>query len=182
MEDRERLRQLIKRRALKVAEEPVFKLSSGKLSRFYVDLKRVSFDPEGAYLLGKVLYHSIKDLKPEGVGGLTLGADPIAYSVSLVSLLEDNPIKPFVVRKEPKSHGTGRQVEGLLRQGDRVVVLEDVITTGSSALRAVEACRREGYEVLCVYAVVDREEGARERFKEHGLEVYSLFKVSELQL
>ena len=98
----------------------------------------------------------------------------------MVSYLEGDTIKPFVVRKEPKAHGTGKQVEGLLRAGDRVVVLEDVITTGSSALKAVQACKREGYEVLCVYAVVDREEGGRENLQREGLEVYALFRVSEL--
>lgn len=178
--DKERLKNLIRDRSLKVSDQPVFKLSSGKLSRYYIDLKQITFDPEGVYILGKVLYQSIKELKPDGVGGLTLGADPIAYAISMVSYLEGNPIKPFVVRKEPKAHGTGRQVEGLLKAGDKVVVLEDVITTGASALKAVQACIREGYEVLCVYAVVDREEGGRENLKKEGLEVYSLFKVSEL--
>lgn len=178
--DRERLRLLIKERALKVSQEPIFKLSSGKLSNYYIDLKQISFDPEGVYLLGKVLYEKIKDFKPQGVGGLTLGADPIAYAVSMVSYLEGNPIKPFVVRKEPKEHGMGRQVEGLLKAGDSVVVLEDVMTTGSSVLKAVHACRREGFKVLCVYTVVDREEGGRENLQREGLEVYSLFRISEL--
>ncbi|WPM31240.1 orotate phosphoribosyltransferase [Hydrogenobacter sp. T-2] len=178
--DRERLKALIRERSLKVADEPIFKLSSGKLSKYYIDLKQITFDPESVYILGKVLYQAIKDLKPQGVGGLTLGADPIAYAVSMVSYLEGDTIKPFVVRKEPKAHGTGKQVEGLLRAGDRVVVLEDVITTGSSALKAVQACKREGYEVLCVYAVVDREEGGRENLQREGLEVYALFRVSEL--
>ncbi len=178
--DRERLKALIRERSLKVADEPIFKLSSGRLSRFYIDLKQITFDPEGVYIVGKILYDALKDLKPDGVGGLTLGADPIAYAISMVSYLEGNPIKPFVVRKEPKVHGTGRQVEGLLESGDKVVVLEDVITTGSSALRAVQACKREGYEVLCVYAVVDREEGGKENLQREGLEVYSLFRVSEL--
>ncbi|MDW8434505.1 MAG: orotate phosphoribosyltransferase [Aquificaceae bacterium] len=176
----EKLKPLIKSRSLKVSEEPVFRLSSGKLSRYYIDLKQITFDPEGVYLLGKLFYERLKELKPNGVGGLTLGADPIAYAVSFVSYLEGNPIKPFVVRKEAKSHGTGRQVEGNLKTGDRVVILEDVITTGSSALKAVHACKREGYEVICVYSVVDREEGGRERLMEEGLEVYSLFKVQEL--
>ncbi|MEJ5338156.1 MAG: orotate phosphoribosyltransferase [Aquificaceae bacterium] len=178
--DRQRLKALIRERSLRVSDQPVFKLSSGRLSRYYIDLKQVTFDPEGVYLLGRVLYESLRELKPDGVGGLTLGADPIAYAVSMVSYLEGDPIKPFVVRKEPKAHGTGRQVEGLLKSGDRVVVLEDVITTGGSALKAVQACRREGYEVLCVYAVVDREEGGRENLQREGLEVYSLFKLSEL--
>lgn len=178
--DKERLKNLIKERSLKVAEEPIFKLSSGKLSRYYIDLKQITFDPESLYMLGRVLYESIKDLRPDGVGGLTLGADPIAYSVAMISYLEGNPIRPFVVRKEPKAHGTGKQVEGLLKAGDRVVVFEDVITTGSSALKAVQACQREGYQVLCVYAVVDREEGGKENLEREGLRVYSVFRVSEL--
>ncbi|RMH05654.1 MAG: orotate phosphoribosyltransferase [Aquificota bacterium] len=180
MQERERLKNLIKEKALKVAQEPVFKLSSGRLSRYYIDLKQITFDPEGVYLVGRLVYSAIRDLKPDGVGGLTLGADPIAYGVCFVSYLEGNPIKPFVVRKEPKAHGMGRQVEGLLKAGDRVVVLEDVITTGKSALKAVDACKREGYEVLGVFAVVDREEGGRENLRAYGLEVFPLFSLSEL--
>jgi len=180
MLEREKLKELIKKRALKVAQEPVFKLASGKLSRYYVDLKQVTFDPEGAYLTGKALYELLKDCSPDGAGGLTLGADPLAYGVSFVSLMDGNPIKPFVVRKEPKDHGTGRLIEGLLKEGERVAVLEDVITTGGSALKAVKACREAGLEVIGVFAVVDREEGAEERLKEEGIPLYSLFKVSEL--
>ncbi|MDM7266239.1 MAG: orotate phosphoribosyltransferase, partial [Aquificaceae bacterium] len=165
--------------SLKVAEEPIFKLSSGRLSRYYIDLKQITFDPESLYTLGRVMYESIKDLRPDGVGGLTLGADPIAYSVAMISYLEGSPIKPFVVRKEPKAHGMGKQVEGLLKAGDRVVILEDVITTGASALKAVEACRKEGYEIICVYAVVDREEDGKKNLEGEGVKVYSLFKVSE---
>lgn len=175
-----RLKLLIKERSLRVAEEPIFKLSSGKLSRFYVDLKQVTFDPEGAYLVGRLMYELLKDFSPDGAGGLTLGADPIAYAVSFVSYLEGKPIKPFVVRKEPKAHGMGRQVEGLLKPGDRVAVLEDVITTGSSSLKAVQACRREGYHVIGVFAIVDRQEGGSENLKAEGVEVYSLFKIEEL--
>jgi len=177
---KERLKSLIKERALKVAEEPVFKLSSGKLSRFYIDLKQITFDPEGAYLVGKLVYEAIKELEPDGAGGLTLGADPIAYAVAFVSYKEGRPIKPFVVRKEKKEHGTGRQIEGLLKPGDKVVVLEDVITTASSSLKAVRACREEGYQVLGVFAVVDREEGGKENIEKEGLNLYSLFKLSEL--
>ncbi|MFN3947197.1 MAG: orotate phosphoribosyltransferase [Aquificaceae bacterium] len=180
MAELELLKELIKERSLKVASEPIFKLSSGKLSKYYIDLKQITFDPKSLYILGKVMYQRIKELKPDGVGGLTLGADPIAYAISMVSYLEGYYIKPFVVRKEPKAHGTGRQVEGLLKAGDKVVVLEDVITTGASALKAVSACKREGYEVIGVYAVVDREEGGRENLEGEGLKVYSLFKISEL--
>ncbi|MFN7064607.1 MAG: orotate phosphoribosyltransferase [Aquificaceae bacterium] len=176
----EGLRNLIRERCLQVASEPIFKLSSGKLSRHYIDLRSITFWPYGLFLLGKVMYENLKDFHPDGVGGLTLGADPIAYAISMVSYLEGGYIKPFVVRKEPKAHGTGKQVEGLLRAGSRVVVLEDVITTGASALKAVQACRREGLEVIGVYAIVDREEGGKENLEGEGIEVYSLFKVSEL--
>ena len=178
--DEQKLKDLIKERALKVAQEPIFKLSSGKLSRYYIDLKQITFYPQSLFILGKVMYERIKAFKPEGVGGLTLGADPIAYAISLFSYTQGDNIRPFVVRKEPKAHGMGRQVEGLLEAGSRVVVLEDVITTGTSALKAVEACRREGYEIIGVYAVVDREEGGRENLEKEGVKVYSLFKVSDL--
>ncbi len=175
-----KLKELILRRALKVAEEPIFKLSSGKLSRYYIDLKQVTLDPEGAYLVGKLMYELVRQFGVQGVGGLTLGADPIAYAVAFVSYLDGNPIKPFVVRKEPKGHGTGKQLEGLLRAGERVAVVEDVITTGSSSLKAVQACRREGLEVVGVFAVVDREEGAQENLSKEGVELYSIFKLSQL--
>lgn len=177
---RERLRSMVVKRSLKVSQEPIFRLSSGKLSRYYIDLKNITLDPEGAYTVGKVMYELIKEFEPVGAGGLTLGADPIAYAVCFVSYMNGKPIKPFIVRKEKKEHGTGRLVEGLLKPGDRVAVLDDVVTTASSSLRAVEACRNEGFEVLGVFAVVDREEGGKENIKSAGLELYSIFKLSEL--
>ncbi len=178
--EREKLKELILERSLKVAEEAIFKLSSGKMSRYYVDLKQITFDPEGAYLVGKLMYDLVKDFNPDGVGGLTLGADPIAYAVSFVSYSEGNPIKPFVVRKEPKGHGMGRQIEGLLAEGSRVAVVEDVVTTAGSSLKAVRACREAGFEVLGVFTIVDREEGGKENVEREGLKLYSLFKLSEL--
>ena len=179
MSEKEKLKKMIKERALKIAEEPIFKLSSGKLSRFYVDLKTITFDPEGDYLIGKCMYELIKEFNPDACGGLTLGADPIAYAISFISLMDSNPIKPFVVRKEPKGHGMKRQIEGLLNEGERVAVLEDVVTTGSSALKAVKACREAGLEVIGVFAVVDREEGGKENIEKEGIPLYSLFKISE---
>ncbi|EDP75808.1 orotate phosphoribosyltransferase [Hydrogenivirga sp. 128-5-R1-1] len=178
--ERERLKELIKGRSLRVADEPVFKLSSGKLSRYYIDLKQITFDPEGAYIVGKLMYELVREFNPDGVGGLTLGADPIAYSVSFVSYMDGNPIKPFVVRKEPKGHGMGRQIEGLLKEGSRVAVVEDVVTTAGSSLKAVKACREAGFEVIGVFTIVDREEGGRENVEKEGLALYSLFKLSEL--
>ena len=171
---------MIKERALRVADEPVFKLSSGKMSRYYIDLKQITFDPEGVYLVGKVMYELVREFNPDACGGLTLGADPIAYAITFVSLMDGNPIKPFVVRKEPKSHGMGRQIEGLLKEGERVAILEDVVTTGGSALKAVKACRDYGLEILGVFAVVDREEGGKENLEKEGVPLYSVFKLSEL--
>ncbi len=177
---KERLAELIKERSLKIADQPVFKLSSGKLSRFYVDLKQITFDPEGSYLVGKLMYELISEFNPDGVGGLTLGADPIAYAVSFVSYMDGRPIKPFVVRKEPKGHGMGRRIEGLLKEGERVAVVEDVVTTAGSSLRAVKACKEAGLEVIGVFTIVDREEGGRENVEAEGLSLYSLFRLSEL--
>lgn len=180
MSEKEKLARLVKERALKVADEPVFKLSSGKMSPYYIDLKQITFDPEGVYLVGKVMYDLIRGFRPDACGGLTLGADPIAYAITFISLMDGNPIKPFVVRKEPKSHGTGRQIEGLLKGNERVAILEDVVTTGSSALKAIKACRDYGLEVIGVFAVVDREEGGKENLEKEGIPLYSLFKLSEL--
>jgi orotate phosphoribosyltransferase len=178
--ERERLKELIKRRALKVAEEPVFRLSSGRKSRFYVDLKQITFDPEGVYLVGRVMYDLLREFGPTAVGGMTLGADPIAYAVTFVSLQEGRPVKPFVVRKEPKGHGMRRQIEGLLEEGERVAVLEDVVTTGRSSLKAAEVCRSAGLEVVGIFTVVDREEGGRENIRKEGFELFSVFSLSEL--
>ena len=178
--ERERLRELIIKRSLKVADEPVFRLASGKMSRYYLDLKQVTFDPEGAYLVGKLMYELIRDHRPDAVGGLTLGADPIAYSVCFASFSDGNPIKPFVVRKEPKGHGMRRQIEGLVESGERVAVVEDVVTTAGSSLKAVKACRSAGLEVLGVFAIVDREEGGKENLEKEGLSLTSLYRLSEL--
>ncbi len=175
----DKLKEMIRERSLRVAQEPIFKLASGKLSRFYLDLKQITFDPEGVYLLGERMYELLKDFSPDAAGGLTLGADPIAYAVCFASYRDGNPIKPFVVRKEPKGHGMRRQIEGLVSEGEKVAVLEDVITTGGSALKAVRACKEVGFEVIGVFAVVDRQEGGEENIKAEGLELYSIFKLSD---
>lgn len=180
MDYRKRLEELIRERALKVADEPVFKLSSGKMSNYYIDLRTITLDPEGGFVIGNVIYDIIKQAKPDAVGGLTLGADPIAYATSMVSYLNRDPVKPFVVRKEPKGHGTGKQIEGNIKPGDRVYILEDVVTTAGSSLKAVKAAREFGLEVLGVIALVDREEGGQQNIENEGLELIPVFKVSYL--
>ncbi len=176
----DRLLHLLFERAFRYHSTPIFKLSSGQMSRFYIDCKPVSLDPEGAVLIGAALFDRIWHLPVEGCGGMTLGADPIATAVAFTSFLHGKPVPAFIVRKEPKGHGTGKQVEGPLKPGARVVVVEDVVTTGESALRAVEALRRENHTILKVIALIDRKEGGAERIAQIGVPFESLFDLDDL--
>ncbi len=141
-------------------------LSSGKRSNFYIDCKQVSLQAEGHFLIGQLFRCVIDRVAPEAeaVGGLTMGADPLASATSLTSYLAGRPLHAFLVRKEPKGHGTGQWLEGHgnLRPDMPVVILEDVITTGASTLRAIERTRAAGLRVVHALALVDREEGGRE--------------------
>jgi orotate phosphoribosyltransferase len=154
-------------------------LASGKESDFYVDCKRTALTAEGHVLVGRCLFALLRRIRPlvRGVGGLTLGADPIASAVSLTSFLEGEPVDGFIVRKEPKGHGTGQWIEGrkTIPDGSRVVVLEDVVTTGGSALKAIERCRAETLEVVACLALVDRLEGGREAIEAAGVPLTALF-------
>lgn len=138
--------------------------------------------PEGLALIGPLGIEEISSASwtPDSVGGLTLGADPVSYSIAYASALAGKPIRAFTVRKEAKTHGTGKLIEGPFVQSDRVVVIEDVITTGGSALKAIEAVRNAGATVVGVLALVDREEGGRERIEATGYHVRSLAKASEI--
>ena len=153
-----RLKEKIYRQAFQYSEEPSFKLASGAVSRFYFNCKRVTLDPEGQYLIGELVFDRIKGWNVQGVGGLTLGADPIANAVAYTSWIHGRPVQAFVVRKAQKDHGMPAKIEGNLSPGDRVVVVDDVITTGGSTLQAVEACRDAGLEVVGVVVLVDRQE------------------------
>ncbi len=180
MDYKKRLEELIKERALKVSDQPIFKLSSGKMSNYYLDLRTITLDPEGGYIIGNLIYQMIKDKNIDAIGGLTLGADPIAYAVSLISFINNNPIKPFVVRKEPKGHGTGKQIEGNVKPGDNVFIVEDVVTTAGSSLKACKVAKDFGLNILGVIAIVDREEGGEENLKNEGFDLIPIFKVSQL--
>ena len=159
-----------------------FTLASGKKSSFYVDARLTTMSPEGLARIGPAGLAAIREAgwSADAVGGLTLGADPIAYAISYASALAGTPIRAFTVRKEAKTHGTGKLIEGPFRSGDRVVVIEDTITTGGSALKAVEAVRAAGGEVVGVLALVDREEGGREAIEAAGCAVRSLVRASEI--
>ena len=160
-----------------------FTLASGRQSTLYVDARLTSMSPDGLALIGPLGLAAIDDAgwTADAVGGLTLGADPVSYAIAYASALAGRPVRAFTVRKEVKAHGTGRLIEGPYRSGDRVVVVEDVITTGGSALRAVQAVRDAGGTVLGVLALVDRQEGGREAIeREGGVPVRALVHASEL--
>ena len=138
-----------------------FTLASGRESDFYIDARLTTMSPEGLSIIGPLALSALHAAKwnVDAVGGLTLGADPISYAISYASAGSKHPLRAFTVRKEPKAHGTGKLLEGPLREGDRVAVIEDVITTGGSALRAIEAVRSAKALVAGVLALVDRGEG-----------------------
>jgi len=138
--------------------------------------------PEGLALIGPLGVEALREARwqVDAVGGLTLGADPIAYAISYASAQTATPMRAFTVRKEAKAHGTGKLIEGPFRSGDRVAVVEDVITTGGSAARAVDAIRDAGGEVAGVLALVDRGEGGREALEEKGLRVISLVTAADI--
>lgn len=153
-----RLREMILQDAFQFSDTPIFTLVHGGKSQFYFNCKRVTLDPEGLYLIGNLVFELIQDLNVQAVGGLTLGADPIADAVSYTSWVKQRPMQSFVVRKKEKDHGAASLIEGKVKAGDRVVVIDDVITTGGSTLQAIAACRFAGLEVVKVVVLVDRQE------------------------
>lgn len=155
---KERLKQLVLELAFQYSETPSFKLVHGGMSQYYFNCKRVTLDPEGQVLIGRLVFRALRDLQVDAIGGLTLGADPIANAVAYTSWLEHQPIQSFVVRKKAKDHGTASLIEGKVKPGDRVVVVDDVITTGGSTLQAIAACRDAGLEVVKVVVLIDRQE------------------------
>jgi orotate phosphoribosyltransferase len=171
--DQERLVALL---AARSARRGTFKLSSGKESSVYIDARLTTMSPEGLATIGPLALGRLREagLSPDSVGGLTLGADPVSYSIAHASALAGSPVRAFTVRKEPKAHGTAQLIEGPFRSTDRVVVIEDVITTGGSALRAIKAVRDAGATVIGVLAVVDRQEGGREAIEAEGVPVLCL--------
>jgi orotate phosphoribosyltransferase len=159
-----------------------FTLASGRQSTLYIDARLTTMSPDGLALIGPLALAALRDVdwRVQAVGGLTLGADPISYAIAYASADTASPLRAFTVRKEAKAHGTGRLIEGPFHAGDRVAVIEDVITTGGSALRAVEAVRAAGGMVAGVLALVDREEGGRDALVSAGLPVVALARASDI--
>jgi orotate phosphoribosyltransferase len=174
--------ELITMLATRSAKRGSFTLASGRQSTLYIDARITTMSPDGLALIGPLGFTSIHDAgwQADSVGGLTMGADPIACAVAYASAASSAPLRAFTVRKEPKTHGTGKLIEGPYRTGDRVVVIEDTITTGGSAKKAIAAVRDAGGTVVGVLALVDREEGGREALEAEGVRVISLALASEI--
>lgn len=177
---RQRLKALLTERSVRVGD---FTLSSGARSTYYVDARLTTMSAEGQALVGRVGFETILEAgwEPTHVGGLTLGADPVSYAIAHHSWEVGAPIDAYTVRKEPKAHGTGKRIEGGLPADARVVVIEDAITSGASALDAVSAVREHGVSVLGVFCLVDRDEGGRERIEEAGCAVVAAFLGPDLR-
>jgi orotate phosphoribosyltransferase len=179
MTDDERLIKLLADRSTKRGR---FILASGKESEYYIDARLTTMSPEGLSLIGYLALSKLLESNwtIDAIGGLTLGADPISYAISFASAGTHQPLRAFTVRKEAKAHGTGKTIEGPFRKGDRVAVIEDVITTGGSALRAMESVRSEGGSVAGVLALVDREEGGRQAIEAAGVPVISMVAANQI--
>lgn len=174
---REELKALIIEKALKFGD---FTLTSGAKSSYYIDGKQVTLDARGARLVGKVILELIEDLDVDAVGGLTLGADPIATAVAVVSDELNKPIPAFIVRKGAKAHGTMKRIEGPIAPGSRVIIVEDVVTKGGSSLEAAKAVVAEGHAVVKIICLVDRVQGGREAIENAGYDFEPVFDISEL--
>jgi len=175
--DKDKLIELIKQRALKFGD---FTLASGQTAKFYLDCRRLTLSGEGAHHVASGMIDLMKDDWPDAVGGMAIGADPITAAVITVAWQQNRELTGFIVRKEAKQHGTGNQVEGPCEPGQRAIILEDVVTTGGSSVRAIEYAREFGLKIDKVIAIVDRQAGAREAFEKVGVELQSLVTLSDL--
>jgi orotate phosphoribosyltransferase len=164
------------------AKRGQFTLASGKQSTFYIDARLTTMSPEGLSIIGPFALSILRETgwHVNAVGGLTLGADPISYAISYASAASDQPLRAFTVRKETKAHGTGRLIEGPFKRGDRVAIIEDVITTGGSALRAIDVVQAADGIIAGVLALVDREEGGRQAIEKTGFPVVALVTATEI--
>jgi len=174
--------KLVTMLAERSARRGQFTLASGRTSTLYIDARMTTMRPEGLSLVGQLGLEELAKAgwSPQSIGGLTMGADPISCAISYASSMTNMPIRAFTVRKTAKLHGTGKLIEGPFTEGDRVVVIEDVVTTGGSAIRAIEAVRSSGGQILGVLALVDREEGGRAAIEQEGLGVRVLVSAEAI--
>ena len=177
---KKKLLVLLKKNALKRGR---FVLSSGRISNYYLDGRIITLSAEGAFLTASIILEFIKDKKVDAVGGPTLGADPIVGAIACLSQIKRTPVQTFIVRKSAKEHGRERQIEGpALKKGSRVILIDDVATTGKALIEAKQALDKIGVQVEQVIVIVDRDEGARENLAKAGLELKSIFRIEDFGL
>ena len=179
MYDRNQLIDLISQQALQFGK---FTLASGKEANYYLDCRKVTLDAQGAKLIGSGMLELLGDDTPDLVGGMAIGADPITAAILTIAGMREIPLRGIMVRKELKAHGTGKYVEGPYSEGERLVIVEDVVTTGGSSLQAIERCQAVGLKVERVLAIVDRQEGGKEAFAERGYELTTLLTIADFGL
>jgi len=175
-----RLIEIIIEKSFQYRDNPPFTLASGKTSNFYFNCKPTTLDPEGMNLIGGILFKMLADADVTATGGLTLGADALANALAVISYQQGKPIKAFIVRKDVKDHGTKSAIEGGVQAGERVVILDDVITTGGSTITAIEKAKGAGLVIDRVIAFIDREEGGRENILAHIPRVDAVVTRSEI--
>ncbi len=182
MDHRKQLIDYIKAHSFQRSDTPTFKLSSGNLSTFYFNMKKTTYSPIGQYLIGNLVFDKVREmgLRPKAIGGLTMGADPIATATAYTSHTRNEPIEAMVIRKEPKGHGTMSQIEGNVQPGDEVIIIDDVVTTGGSTIKAMEAARKAGLKIIAVIILLDRGEfDGRQNIERLGCPVYSLLTIQD---
>jgi orotate phosphoribosyltransferase len=177
---KQELIEIINKKSFKYSETPIFKLAAGGMSRYYVNCKPTVLSPRGMFLVGHLMFEEIQGLNVAGVGGMTFGADPIAMATAFVSELKNQPVNAFSIRKDQKDHGIIKWVEGDLSPGDRVAMVEDVVTTGGSTIKAIERARSEGLDVVKVITLIDRQEGGLEKIRELVADAVSIITRDEL--
>ncbi len=177
-ECRAQLLKLLKKKTVRTGR---VRLSSGKISNFYVDGRLITLSSEGAYLVANIILEMVKDKRLDAIGGPTIGADPIVGALACLAHVRGTSLKTFIVRKAKKEHGTKRQIEGpRLKRGAEVVIVDDVATTGHSLIEARDVLRNNGISVSIAIVIVDRQEGARENLKKYGIKLLSIFKKKDL--
>ncbi len=176
MYDRDALQKLVREKALKFGD---FTLASGKKAKYYLDCRQITLDAQGARLIGEGMLDLLASDMPDLVGGMAIGADPITAAILTLAGIRGLPLRGVMVRKEAKQHGTGKLVEGPFREGESIVIVEDVVTTGGSSLLAIERCEAVGLKVPRVLAIIDRLEGGSEAFAARGYELTTLFTIRD---
>jgi orotate phosphoribosyltransferase len=184
MDKKAQLIAYIKKHSFQRSDTPSFRLSSGNLSNFYFNLKKTTYAPLGQYLIGNLVFEKVKELglRPRAIGGLTMGADPIATATAYTSHLRNEPVEAMVIRKEPKGHGTMSQIEGNVKEGDDVIIIDDVVTTGGSTIKAMEAARKAGLNIIAVIILLDRGEfEGRQNIERLGCPVHSILTIKDFE-